>query len=409
MNKVKLFFKDLAKWMLIILAIGVLVGVSSALFLISLDWITNVRESHFEFIYFLPLAGFLVAFLYHKWGKDVAGGNKLILSEYESPKKIIPLKMAPLIYCTTLITHLFGGSAGREGTAIQLSSSISDQFSTLLKLNEADRRILLLCAIAAGFSSIFGTPFAGFIFAFEIVVFRKLSLKGIIPIFACSFLANQITLFCGASHTNYFIKSYYLIDFNSFGWTILVGILFGLCALLFVFLMRILGNFFQKQINFPPLRTFIAGIVLVSLVFLLGNTKYLGLGISGIVDSFQHPAAYYDFLLKIVFTVITLSAGFKGGEVTPLFFIGAVFGSYVSTLIGLPLEISAAIGFVAVFAGATKTPIASSILGMEIFGYQHGIYFFTACFVAVLFSGNYNIYGTKYWSLFTSIKSNKMF
>jgi H+/Cl- antiporter ClcA len=403
------FLKEISKWLIIILLIGILVGLASAFFLISLDWITNLRESNFELIYFLPFAGFLVALLYHKWGKDVAGGNKLILAEYESPKKIIPLKMAPLIYLGTLITHLFGGSAGREGTAIQLSASISDQLSSVFKLSKNDRRIILLCAIAAGFSSVFGTPFAGFIFAFEIVVFKKLSLKGILPILASSFLANQMTLFCGASHTNYLIKSYYLIDFNSFGWTILVGILFGLCALLFVFSMRNLGNFFQKQINFPPFRTFLAGIVLVSLVFLLGNSKYLGLGISGIVDSFQHPAAYYDFLFKIVFTVITLSAGFKGGEVTPLFFIGAVFGSYLATFIPLPLEILAAIGFVAVFAGATKTPIASSLMGMEIFGYQHGIYFFTACFISILFSGNYNIYGTKYWSFFSSNKSNKMF
>ncbi|MDQ1095639.1 MULTISPECIES: voltage-gated chloride channel family protein [Chryseobacterium] len=380
------------KWLCISLIIGALVGSASAGFLISLTWATDFREQHLWLIWLLPFAGLAVGLLYHYWGKDVEAGNNLLLSTLNNPEGTIPLKMAPFVYLGTLMTHLFGGSAGREGTALQMAGAIADQLAKPFRLNRNERKTLLTAAIAAGFGSVFGTPLAGAVFALEILFIGKIRYHAIFPVFASAILASIMTDLWGAQHTHYPIGKIPSPGFLPVVYSIIAGMLFGICAATFSKLLHRISAVFRAKINYPPLRPLIGGIIIAAAVFSLGTTRYIGLGIPVITESFEHRLPVDDFALKIAFTIITLAAGFKGGEVTPLFFTGAALGSALSLFIPLPFGLLAGMGFVAVFAGATNTPLACILMGMELFGAECGIYVAVACVVSYLFSGHNSIY-----------------
>jgi H+/Cl- antiporter ClcA len=342
----------------------------------------------------------------------VVKGNNLLLEEYENPQQPIPFKLAPLVLICTLITHLVGGSAGREGTAVQMGGAIADQFSKLFHLDKNDRKTILILGISSGFASIFGTPLAGALFALEVVYFSKINLKSVILSFIVAYVAYYTVEFWQVKHTYYSIPS--LPDINEINllWTIGVGILFGLAALLFSRTTHFWSRLFSKYSTYAPLRPLIGGTVLALILFLIGTTKYIGLGVPEIVKAFSTPNESYDFLLKILFTGFTLGAGFKGGEVTPLFFIGATLGSALSVVVPLPIALLAGMGFVAVFSGATHTPIACTVMGLELFGIESGIFIGIACVVAYFASGSIGIYhsqivkGPKYF-LYQKINSSK--
>ena len=398
MNLKNIFFLSL-KWISICALVGIFSGSASALFLVALEWITQFREHTNWVIWLLPIGGLSIGLVYHYFGKEVVKGNNLLLEEYENPQKTIPLKMVPLVLFGTLITHLFGGSAGREGTAVQMGGAIADQFSRLSsreqsrdKLNNSDRKTLIIIGISAGFASIFGTPLAGALFALEVLYFSKITYKSIILSFLTAYVAYFTVEFWQVKHTYYYIPVIPEITLINFGWIIIVGILFGLTSMLFSRTTHFWGNLFSKTIKYPPLRPFAGGIVLAVAFYFIGTTKYIGLGIPEIVDSFSVPNASYDFLLKILFTGFTLGAGFKGGEVTPLFFVGATLGSALSLIVPLPIALLAGMGFVAVFSGATHTPIACTIMGMELFGIESGVFIGIACLVAYFSSGSVGVY-----------------
>jgi H+/Cl- antiporter ClcA len=391
-NLKKNFLKNSLKWTIICLLVGIFSGVSSAIFLLSLEFVTKIRENNFWIIALLPIGGLLIGLLYHYYGKEVVKGNNLILEEYENPKKIIPLKMAPLVLIGTLLTHLFGGSAGREGTAVQMGGAISDQFTRIFNLNTSERKTILIIGISAGFASIFGTPLTGAIFALEVLYFSKINLKSIIPSFAVAYIAYFTVEFLQVKHTNYQIPFVPEMDLLHFLWIIPCGVLFGFAALAFSRTTHFWGKLFSNYISLPPLRPFIGGIILAAIIFSFDATKYIGLGIPTIVDSFENQSGNLDFLLKILITGFTLGAGFKGGEVTPLFFVGATLGSALSAFVPLPIALLAGMGFVAVFSGATHTPIACTIMGIELFGIGCGIYVGIACLLAYFCSGSIGIY-----------------
>lgn len=385
-------FTHLVKWLLLSLLIGALAGSASAFFLVSLDWATNWRESNLWIIALLPIGGLIIGLTYHYFGSSVVKGNNLLLEEFHSPKKVIPFRMAPLVLFGTIATHFFGGSAGREGTAVQMGGAIADQFTRWFGLKPHDRKILITIGISAGFASVFGTPLAGAVFALEVLILGRIRYEAILPSLLTAVVADYTCHAWNVAHTHYSIPFVPDMTPENFGWSILVGILFGLTALLFSRSTHFWTTLFQSKIKYPPLRPFIGGIVIAGAVYLMGTTKYIGLGIPTIVDSFSVDLTSYDFLLKILFTSFTLGAGFKGGEVTPLFFVGATLGNALVWFVPLPVALLAGMGFVAVFSGATNTPIACTLMGIELFGMECGVYVGIACVVAYLFSGHTGIY-----------------
>jgi len=382
-----------AKWLCMAVIIGMLAGSASAIFLISLTWATNFRESNLWIIALLPLGGFFIGWTYHRFGESVVKGNNQLLEEFYNPLKVIPLRMAPLVLFGTVMTHLVGGSAGREGTAVQMGGAIADQFTKWFKLDTKNRRVLITMGVSAGFASVFGTPLAGAVFALEWLLVGRIRYESILPAFLAAYIANYT---CASlwmvPHTHYYIPAIPELDLINLLWIIPAGICFGLAGRVFAKATHFWSQIFKSKITYPPLRPVVGGILIALFVYWSGTTKYIGLGIPTIVDAFSENLPWYDFLVKIGTTSLTLGAGFKGGEVTPLFYTGATLGNALSGIIPLPVALLAGMGFVAVFAGATNTPLACTLMGIELFGAPSGTYLGLACVVAYLFSGHSGIY-----------------
>jgi H+/Cl- antiporter ClcA len=384
-------FSNLLKWVILVLIVGIAAGTLSAAFLTALNIATTFRDQHIWMLYLLPVAGLIIGLLYHHKGRGVERGNNLVFDTVHNPKDIIPFKMVPLVLTGTIVTHLFGGSAGREGTALQMAGATADQLHKPFKLNKDDRGILLIAGLSAGFASVFGTPWAGIVFGIEVLMIARIPVKAIFAAAATAFIGAYVTELWGVGHTHYHISFIQPLSFRAVMYSVMAGIAFGVTAILFVRLTDALSRLF-KRIRYAPLRPFTGGIIVV-LLFLLPDTyKYAGLGIPTILEAFNSAAQSRDFILKILFTAITLGAGFKGGEVTPLFFIGATLGSALSLFLPLPVGLLAGMGFVAVFAGAAKTPLACCIMALELFGISCGIYVGIACIVSYFVSGRHSIY-----------------
>jgi|TARA_R100000365_G_C2748596_1_gene80641 H+/Cl- antiporter ClcA len=380
-------------WLVLGLLVGLLSGSASAFFLVALDWATNFREEHLLVIALLPLGGWIIGWTYYKIGQNSVKGNNLLLDELYQTKNPIPLRMTPLVLFGTIFTHFFGGSAGREGTAVQMGGSLADQLTKWFKLESADRRLILISGVSGGFASVFGTPLAGAIFALEWMHTGHFRWKSIFPAFWAGLVAHWVCeSLWGVGHTIYQIPEVATHTLMNLLWIIPAGIVFGLSGRLFAETSHFFSKVFSQTISYPPLRPFIGGLLIALFVWISGSTTYLGLGVPRIVEAFETPLPWYDWLAKTGLTGFTLGAGFKGGEVTPLFFTGATLGNALHGLIPLPLALLAGMGFVAVFSGATNTPMACTVMGIELFGYESGIFLAIACFIAYIFSGKGGIY-----------------
>lgn len=383
---------SLLKWIFYGGIIGLLSGSASALFLASLDFATNQRNEYPWLLYLLPIGGAFMSFLYQKIGKNAGKGNNLILEQIQGGQESIPFRMAPLVLLGTFLTHLFGGSAGREGTAVQMGGSFSEWIAKVFKVDGIDRKILLMCGISSGFGSVFGTPLAGTIFGLEVIAIGLVSYQAIIPCFIASFVGHLITTAWGIHHIHYPMGAVPALSLSVVLKVIFASILFGLASILFSELTHGLKKMYTKLFKNPMIKGFVGGLVIITLVFIFNTRDYLGLGIPLLQQSFEEPVAHLAFLWKTLFTTLTLGAGFQGGEVTPLFVIGATLGNSLADLLHLSAPFLAGLGLIAVFSGATNTPIACFVMGIELFGSEGMIYMFIASIVSYLFSGHTGIY-----------------
>jgi len=388
-----------------LLVVATVSGSLGAFFLVSLDFFTRYHASHPMMLLGLPFAGMFLAWLYHRWGSIAGQGTHLLVEEIHELRGNVPMRLAPLVLLATLITHAFGGSAGREGTAVQMGGGIAATASRIFSLEKNHQRMLLMAGIAAGFCAVFGTPWAGAIFAVELPVRGRWHWRSLPAALAASWLGHLSCLAWGVHHTDYHLCGLTLDGFATPSLVIVIAvslaaICFGLTARLFVQASELASRGFARAFAGPVWRAFWGGMLVILFVMLCGSSDYLGLGVEAmreggvsILSSFQDGGADpWSWVWKLLFTVITLSSGFKGGEVTPLFFIGAALGNVLGSSMGMPVELFAGLGLIAVFAAAAKTPLACTLLGMELFGLHYTLLFALACLISYLVSGKDGIY-----------------
>lgn len=380
------------KKILLSFLVGLLAGLSSTIFLYLLNIVTDLRLAHTGIIWFLPLGGFLVGFIYHAYGKDVSAGNNLIIDEIHDPKKVIPFIMAPFILFGTIITHLFGGSAGREGTAVQMGASLADQLSSHFKLTPSERKSLLMSGAGAGFGAAIGTPFAGFLFGMEVVWTGRIRLKTALECLISSFTAFYISKIFHAPHSVFPELVTHRLSFKELLFVAIGGVIFGITARAFIASTHFVEKCMCHWIKYPPLRPFFGGAVVAILFWVEGSYQYAGLGIETIQGALVDHVGVHVPVLKSIFTSITLGSGFKGGEFVPLVFIGASLGSFFASFFPVSVSLLSSVGFSSIFAAASKTPIACTIMSIELFGWEITPYAFVGCMVAYLVSGKKGIY-----------------
>jgi H+/Cl- antiporter ClcA len=406
--------RHLAKWTVLVLPIALAIGSVVALFLWLLSAAIHFRFSHPWLLYLLPAAGVLIYFIYQTVGKSSEKGNNLIMEEIHQAGGGVPKRMAPIIFITTIITHLFGGSAGREGTAVQIGGSIASMFAGWFKLKGPDMRMILTAGVAAGFGAVFGTPLTGAIFAMEVLTIGRIQYDALLPALIAAIVGDVTVGAWNVHHVHYAIaalpasaplaiSTLFHFDILLLMKVILASAAFGLASYLFAGMVHEIKSFCIKVFKYKWTIPVFGGLVIIGLTFINGKPDYLSLGIDAEhAGAVTIPSAFHaggadtwSWLWKTIYTTVTLGTGFKGGEVTPLFYIGTTLGNTLSGLLNAPVSLFAALGFIAVFAGATNTPLACTIMGIELFGGEHTILFAVACFTAYFFSGHSGIYSAQ--------------
>ena len=384
----------LVKWILMSLVTGGVVGTIASIFSYAVSWATAFRMAHFWVIFGLPLGGLLIVWLYKKAGEEKNTGTNLVLSVIRSQDEDVPIRVAPLILISTVITHFFGGSSGREGAALQFGASVGGWIGRRLHLNESDEKIIILSGMSAAFAALFGTPMAAAIFPMEVVSVGIMYYSALVPCMFASFTAQYVALLFKVRTLAHPYPVEDVPDFYSFQTLkfLILAIAFALAGVLFCVMLHTCEHKFKEWFANPYLRIVAGAAAVIVLRFLLGTEDYLGLGGGVIQASFKGAVSPEKFLLKMVFTCLTLCVGFKGGEIVPSLFIGATLGSAMWALLALPPDICAACGMVGVFCAVTNSPISSMLIAFEMFGFTGMPFYCSVVAVSYLVSGYYSLY-----------------
>lgn len=381
-------------WTFIGIVIGALVGVVGIAFHILLEKATAIRTAYPQLILCLPLGGLCIVWLYHVLHMENDKGTNLILSAVRANEKV-SCKLAPLIFLSTVITHFFGGSAGREGAALQLGGSIASSIGRYIHLDEKDERIMTMCGMSAGFAALFGTPIAAVVFSMEVITVGVMHYSAMVPCVVAALTASGLSALCGIAPTAYEVPWIPQLCASGVGAVLLLGILCAGVSILFCLAMEWIGKMYRSKMKNAYLRIFVGGCIVVGLTYLLGTRDYNGAGMDVIARAIAGEANPEAFLCKILLTALTLGAGFKGGEIVPSFFVGATFGCVLGPWIGLPSSFTAALGLAGVFCGVTNCPLASVILCVELFGAEGLGYYALVCAVSYMLSGYFGLYSAQ--------------
>ena len=388
--------KNISIYVLLAVVVGIIVGAIDALFGRVLLFITDFRTEHYKILLpFLPIAGLLITYMYNKCSKESLKGMSLVLETTQEKREGIPKALIPLVMIGTWITHLFGGSAGREGVAVQIGATLSHNISKKLNLPN-NGKVMAIVGMSAGFGGLFQTPLAALFFAIEVITVGVLEYEALLPAFVGAYVASTTSHLLGLEKFFVNINDTIPIDEKAVVKIIILGIAFGLAGKAFSYSLSKLKAFMGNKFKNPYVRIGVVSIPLAVLLFIVLGGRYCGLGTNIINNCFNDGTVYsYDFILKIAFTVITLSIGFQGGEVTPLFAIGASLGYVLGGVMGLNPVVTASLGYAAVFGSATNTLIAPMLIGLEVFGSQNMTMFVVVCIIAYVLNGNKSIYSAQ--------------
>ena len=378
--------------MVLAAVVGIVVGGFSSAFAYCLKRVTMIRGAHPMLLFLLPLGGLLIVYLYHLCGVQKDKGTNILLTAVHNANEDVPVFVAPLIFVATLITHLFGGSAGREGAALQMGGSLGNSIGRLFHLEERDRKILVMSGMSAAFSAVFGTPLAAAIFPMEMISVGIMHYAALVPCVFASLVANQFAINMGINPEAFNIVDIPSVTLASSGKIILLGVFCGGLSVVFCLILRSAGLLYSKYINNHYVRVVVGGFLVIGLTLLVGNFQYNGAGNELIEEAIAGNVPPYAFILKMLFTAVTLAAGFKGGEIVPAFCTGATFGCLFGHLLGISPSLCAAVGMISVFCGVTNCPIASMLIGFELFGFEGVTYLLMAIAISYLFSGYKGLY-----------------
>lgn len=394
-GKVRSVFGNLGvflRWTVIAIIVGISAGAFSTAFGHCINLVTSVRMDNNWLIYLLPFGGILIVYLYKALDYEKNKGTDQVFLTVQAEKKDLPFRMAPLIFITTIITHLFGGSAGREGAALQMGGSIGSTIGRIMKLDERDHRVLVMCGMSAAFSALFGTPMAATIFAMEVESIGIMHYSALVPCALSAIIASKFAVNMGINPESFKILDVPELTINTSIRVIILAILCAYLSAIFCTMLHTTHTYLRAYLRNPYVRIVAVSLVIIIVTKLLGTTDYMGAGIHVINRAVGGDASPWAFLIKMIITAITLGAGFKGGEIVPSFYIGATAGCVLGYMLGISPSFAAALGMTAVFCGVTNCPISSILISFELFGYSGNYYYLITAAISYLLSGYYGLY-----------------